>query len=294
MSIYALEAATAFGALDYDAIVDGVPVDANRARTMVRQSNRLIRKRQQLLQLTWPSRLDDGAYRVELVAPIAWEPILAPLSIRKKPGLTVADIYLRVRVPSGRQVRFGFGTRAQPDPSQATILHTGTGAWEYITRELVLDPGASETLLLCARAEGEGALMDTATYGAPNTDTLEDYALTGSSLYSVASPQPTWDEVAIAHAGHYVRMLVRGQPLMSRQILHGNSAVNNDHALHFAESSYVADIVRLAPGMVGLPRVPIYIDAGLDSDPANNTWEIRELAWYALAQVLLVAQERAL
>lgn len=292
MSIYALEVATAFGALDYDAIVDGVPLDANRARTMVRQSNRLIRKRQQLLQLTWPSRLDDGAYRVELVAPIAWEPILAPLTIRKKPGLTVADIYLRVRAPSGRQVRFGFGTRAQPDPAQATILHTGTGAWEYITRELVLDPGASETLLLCARAEGEGALMDTATYGAPNTDTLEDYAVTSSSLYSVDSPQPTWDEAAIAHAGHYVRLLVRGQPLASSRILHGNSAVNNDHALHFSDI-----------GASSTPTVALFgqvlarsdgVEGGFDSDPANNTWEIRELAWYALAQVLLVAQERAL
>lgn len=292
MSIYALEAATAFGALDYDAIVDGVPVDANRARTMVRQSNRLIRKRQQLLQLTWPSRLDDGAYRVELVAPIAWEPILAPLSIRKKPGLTVADIYLRVRAPSGRQVRFGVATRAQPDPAQSTILHTGTGAWEYITREVVLDPGASETLLLCARAEGEGALMDESTYGGPNTDTLEDYAFSGSSLYSVSSPQPTWDEAAIAHAGHYIRLLVRGQPLASSRILHGNSAINNDHALH------CDDI-----GASSIPTVALFgqvlarsdgVDGGFDSDPANNTWEIRELAWYALAQVLLVAQERAL
>lgn len=293
MSIYSLEAATAFGALDYDAIVDGSPIDANRARAMVRQANRLIRKRQQLLQLIWPSRPDDSAYRVELVAPISYDQVLAPLTIRKKPGLTVADIYLRVRAPSGRQVRFAISTRAQPDPQQQTVAHTGTGSWAYITREVVLDPGPSELLTLYVRAEGEGALMDTGTYGGPNSDTLEDYAVTSNSLYSVASPQPTWDERAIAEAGHYVRLLVRSQPLVERRVLHGGSAVNNDHALHFDDIgplSFRAPIVRVA----GVTFAAGGAEGGFDSDPANNSFEIRELAWYSLAQLLVVAQERAL
>lgn len=292
MSIYSLEAATAFGALDYDAIVDGSPVDANRARAMVRQANRLIRKRQQLLQLIWPSRLDDSAYRVELVAPISYEQVLAPLSIRKKPGLTVADIYLRVRAPSGRQVRFAVATRAQPDPQQQTVQHTGTGSWAYITREVALDPGPSELLTLYVRAEGEGALMDTGTYGGPNSDTLEDYAVSSNSLYSVASPQPTWDERAIAEAGHYVRLLVRSQPLVERRILHGNSAINNDHALHFDDIGPLRINVPYMMGSGG--TVLLGAEGGFDSDPANNSFEIRELAWYSLAQLLVVAQERAL
>jgi hypothetical protein len=293
MSIYSLEAATAFGALDYDAMVDGRAVDANVARTMVRQSNRLIRKRQQLLNLVWPMRLDDSQYRVEMVGAIYDEALLAPLTIRKKPGLTVADIYLRVLAPSGRQVRFSFGTRGQPDYTQQSVLHTGTGSWANVTRTLTLDAGPVETLQVYYRAEGEGSLMDTATYGGPATGDLVDYALTETSLYNVDSPQPTWNEAAIARAGHYIRVLVRGQPVASSRILHGNSATNNDHALHYD---------RLATGYERFPVSRIFgllpdqlsINVGLDPDPTQNTWEIRELAWFGLAQVLVVAQERAL
>ena len=296
MSIYSLEAATAYGALDYDAMVDARSLDANVARAMVRQSNRLIRKRHQLLNLVWPSRVDDSQYRVEMVGAMYDEPLLAPLTVRKKPGLTTADVYLRVVVPSGRQVRFSFATRAQPNFVEQSVLHTGTGSWANVTRELTLDPGPLETLQVYYRAEGEGALMDTATYGGPNTDDLEDYALTPTSLYSVDSPQPTWDEAAIARAGHYIRLLVRGTPVASSRILHGNSAVNNDHALHFDPlGEYVSmpvlvgqDPFRQRTGVIQR------LEEGLDPDPTQNTWEIRELAWFGLAQVLLVAQERAL
>lgn len=294
MSIYSLESATVFGALDYDAMVDGRALDANVARTMVRQANRLIRKRHQLLNLVWPMRLDDGEYRVEMVGAMFDDPLIAPLTIRKKPGLTAADVYLRVHAPSGRQVRFSFSTRGQPDYTQQSVVHTGTGSWANVTRTLTLDAGPVETLQVYYRAEGEGSLLDTGTYGGPDTDDLEDYALTETSLYSVASPQPTWDEAAIARAGHYIRVLVRGQPVASSRILHGNSATNNDHALHFDrlatgyERSAVGGIFgRLLPDQLN-------IEVGLDPDPTENVWEIRELAWFGLAQVLVVAQERAL
>lgn len=296
MSIYTLESATSFGGLDYDAMVDGRSLDANVARAMVRQANRLIRKRHQLLNLVWPSRLDDSQYRVEMVGAMYDEALLAPLTIRKKPGLTTADVYLRVVVPSGRQVRFSFATRAQPDYTQQSVLHTGTGSWANVTRELTLDPGPLETLQVYYRAEGEGALMDTATYGGPNTDDLEDYALTETSLYSVDSPQPTWDEAAIARAGHYIRVLVRGTPVARSRILHGNSSVNNDHALHYDALATGFQSVHLAVGLFGFGsrRPLISTDRGLDPDPTQNVWEIRELAWFGLAQLLLVAQERAL
>jgi len=297
MSIYSLEAATAFGALDYDAMVDGRAVDANVARTMVHQANRLIRKRHQLLNLVWPMRLDDSQYRVELVSALYDEALLAPLSIRKKPGLTAADVYLRVIAPSSRQVRFSFATRGQPDYTQQSVLHTGTGSWANVTRTLTLDPGPMETLQVYYRAEGEGSLMDTGTYGGPNTDDLEDYALTETALYSVASPQPTWDEPAIARAGHYIRVLVRGTPVASARILHGNSGVNNDHALHYDALSTGFQSIAMTAGLTGVPGFasrPILLDNGLDPDPTQNTWEIRELAWFGLAQLLVVAQERAL
>ena len=151
-----------------------------------------------------------------------------------------------------------------------------------------------ETLQVYYRAEGEGALMSTATYGGPNTDDLEDYALTETSLYSVDSPRPTWDEAAIARAGHYLRVLVRGQPVASSRILHGNSGVSRDHALHYDRLS--TGFGRSAVGGIFGRLLPdqLAIDVGLDPDPTQNTWEIRELAWFGLAQLLVVAQERAL
>jgi hypothetical protein len=294
MSIYTLESATAFGALDYDAMVDGRALDANVARTMVRQSNRLIRKRHQLLNLVWPMRLDDGEYRVEMVGAMYDEALLAPLTIKKKPGLTAADVYLRVHAPSGRQVRYSFGTRGQPDYTQQSVLHTGTGSWANVTRALTLDAGPVETLQVYYRAEGEGALMNTATYGGPNSDDLEDYALTETCLNSVSAPRPNWNEEAIARAGHYIRVLVRGQPVASSRILHGNSGTNRDHALHYDRLS--TGYGRSAVGGIFGRLLPdqLAIDVGFDPDPAQNVWEIRELAWFGLAHLLVVAQERAL
>jgi hypothetical protein len=92
-------------------------------------------------------------------------------------------------------------------------------------------------------------------------------------------------------------VLVRGTPVASSRILHGNSATNNDHALHYDALSTGFQSVAMTAGLTGVPGFasrPILLDNGLDPDPTQNTWEIRELAWFGLAQLLVVAQERSL
>jgi hypothetical protein len=292
MSIYSLEAATSFGALDYDAMSDGVPLDANRARTMVRQANRLIRKRHQLLNLVWPSRQDDGQYRVEMLGNTDYDMLLAPLSIRKKPGLTKADIYMRVLVPSGRSLDLAFITLGQSNYRQQQVSHAGTGAWANVTRELTLDPGPVEALTILARMEGQGSLMDEGVYVGPNSEDMTDYAVNFDHLSSVNSPQPTWNEIAIAQAGHYIEFKVRNQLLSRRRILGaGNTVAGNNHSLRF--EPFARYLVRDENGY--LNEAPFHaVMHGFDPDPAQNTWEIRVLTWWGLAQVLVVAQERAL
>ena len=293
MSIYTLEAATAFGALDYDAMSDGVSFNANVARTMVRQSNRLIRKRHQLLNMVWPMRVQgDGESSFEMMTATEYELLLAPFSIRKKPGLTKADIYMRVYVPSGRTLDLAFATLGQPNYTQQQVSHPGTSGWANVTRELTLHPGPIESLSIFARMAGQGALMNEATYGGPNSGDLTDYAVTYDHLSNVNSPQPTWDEVLIARDGHYIDFSVRGSLLTSRRILgSGNSVAGNDHSLRF--DAWSRQIQRDEFGRLSIaPFAPVL--HGFDPDPAQNTWEIRVLTWWGLAQVLVVAQERAL
>jgi hypothetical protein len=292
MSIYSLEAATSFGALDYDAMSDGVPLDANRARTMVRQSNRLIRKRHQLLNLVWPSRQDDSQYRVEMLGNTDYEMLLAPLSIRKKPGLTKADIYMRVLVPSGRSLDLAFITLGQSNERQQQVSHAGTGAWANVTRELTLHPGPVEALTILARMEGQGSLMDEGVYGGPNSEDMTDYAVTFDHLSNVNSPQPTWNEIAIAQAGHYIDFKVRNRLLARRRILGaGNTVAGNNHSLRF--EPWARYLVRDEHGRISVAPFDAVLH-GFDPDPSQNTWEIRVLTWWGLAQVLVVAQERAL
>ena len=66
MGIQDIETASAFGALDGDALTDGRALDAHTLRTMALQANRLVSKQQQIACLIWPeaaTSVEGGARR---------------------------------------------------------------------------------------------------------------------------------------------------------------------------------------------------------------------------------------
>lgn len=281
MSIATLEQASAFGALDADAIADGTSYSALVARNMGRQANRLLAKRHTLLSLIWPMTSEEAGdysqYRAEWLASTADELILPPMTIRKKPGIVAADVYLRVYAASGVDVEFRLQTRAQQQRLQQVLTVVGTGAWAWATRELVLDSGELEELHVYARTGNDnGALMDTGTYGSPATGTIDSGDWLTSTSYTHHGSGITWDEQLVS-AGHVFRILDNGLVLGDQAITNVVNLSGN-HTIYFQGLS--VDQWQRISGAAAAGR-------SLD-------YEIRELPWFALAQILVVSKERTL
>lgn len=282
MSIFAIEAAESFGALDWDAMADGVQVDANACRAIGRQANRLLRKRHQILSLVWPittTTIEDFAqYPAEFIATPADGLILPPLAALKKPGLTSGTAYVRWRATSSARLSLRVGTRAVDVSGQQSLDVTGSGAWAWSEIPLTLQDTELEEISLYVRAtRSVGALMDTATFGSPNQDDLDaDYLVTATYLEKVAGSNPSWTDQVARH-GHAIQFL-DGSEVLAVSTIRGVVAHSGNYALHFDP----------------LPsQVSQRILQGRAASGTRIQYEIREIPWIAMAQLLVVTGERS-
>jgi hypothetical protein len=277
----AFQSATSFGALDKAAIADGASLGAMQARTMARQANRLLKKRHQVLNLMWPittTTIDDySQYAAEFIAQVDATIMVPPVPCFKKPGITSGTVYIRSRSPNGVALSLRAGTLAvDHDTVQRTDV-TGTGAWQWVSIPVTLDAGHQERLVIYLRAEGaDGALMDTGTWGSPNTGGIdEDDLLTDIDLEERSSPSTQWDP-ELAGEGHVIVFYARGERVAERKITsitdHSGHQGITFEALTFPEL-YQLQSQKHITGAV--------------------TYEIRAYPWIALAQVLLVTDERS-
>jgi len=283
MSISTIESATAFGVLDADAIADGSSFSALVARSIGRQANRLLKKRHTLLSLVWRTGTetinDVAQYRAEFTLDNQETTILPPMTVRKKPGITKADVYIRALIPNTREVTFRFSTLAQTDPRLQEMTVTGTGAPAWYTREIDLDPGAIEYFHLMARTGADlGALMDTAAYGTPNTDTIAFLDVLTPTEYTRKGGGTGWDHTMVA-AGHSFRIIVANDIVLADQRIFGFSDLGGHHTLFFEAMDAGAYTAALS---------------AKDQDLGLIEFEIRQLPWFALYQVLVVSKERTL
>lgn len=285
MTILLPAAATAFGVLDPDEIVDGRAFNAHDLRVITQQANRLIRKRNQVLNLVWPvnaTTLDDvSQYQMEGIAPgQGWGLFFPPVRAFKKPGLTTADCYLRANIPSGVEIVFRVGSRAVNHPDQNLISAMGTGAFEYYTGQITLHDSDVDQLWLYARGASRGDLIDTGTYGTPDSGALDLTSSTGDRLYDDALEidGAAWatGAVSLAQAGAYIVFYDANS-----RILAETGAISMVHPARVewapALNSAVAEEIR-RQALVG----------------SGVTFEIRYLPTFALAQWLIVAQDREL
>lgn len=280
MTFRVFQVAESFGALDKAGIADGASLGAMQARVMARQANRLLKKRHQILNLMWPTPTttinDLAQYANESVALPQSSMMIAPCLVLKKPGIVGATVYFRVRAGNGMKYALRVGTVAVDRPLAQEVAVTGTGSWQWASVSIALDPGDQERITVYLRADGaSGALMDTGTYGSPNTGTIAiDDILTPSSLEEHAGGV-TWDDQLVID-GHFIRFLQYGQPVADRQI-----TLLRDHGGHH---TLVFDALTRAQ----------YESLTQRGRFAETSYEIREMPWVAMAQVLVVTDERTL
>lgn len=279
MSVYDYQIASTFGVLDGDALGNGRALDAHSARVMARQHNRNLAKRQILYNKQWPQvarTLDDlSMYDAEWLAPLLWEPFLPPITVRKKPGATRADVHLRVRGEAGTRVDFRVATRARDDAGAQMVTASFSGDWEYLEIEVEVAPGDSETLTLLAKSRTEGALLETSTFGGPASGTVTASDIIRERTF--IRPGATWitGPSSLAGAGHYLRYL--------------------DQTRIVAQALIEAVEINFTYGPA-IEHQPIqhYRDVRAIAARGDLDFEIRAGTPFALSQVLVLLQERDL
>ena len=218
MGIQDVETASAFGALDGDALTDGRALDAHTLRAMAMQANRLVSKQQQIACLVWPevaTTVEGVSQQIfEQVATFdAFAPIAPPIMTPKCPGLTTGKVYIRAKIASGAKAVFSAQTTIEGPPDRHTVTATGTGAYaNYTINDVEFQPGPLDTLTISARGDtARGNLANTGTYGTPNSSDAainrtpnrswrRDHMIDFAATWTVGPPN-------LATAGHYIQVL---------------------------------------------------------------------------------------
>jgi len=263
-SIKTPEAASAFGCLDGDALVDGGALDAHALRTIATQANWLIRKPQILLNLVWPT--GDYSYSGDRMSKLASLKIpverhthlLPPLTIAQKPGTRS----ITIAILSSHSLGIDLELRAKTieDPWGVSAVVTGTGAAQKTTLSVATGTREPEVVTVELRAVNDvGGLMDTGTYGNPNTATPNHWG-----VYFIHDTSANWatGPTGVAAAGHYV----------VAKDSNGNAIIVRDIATNDSDN-----IRWLAPAQGEYPI---------------DTYEIRQRPVFNLFQVLILSDER--
>ncbi len=273
MALSALEADSVFGTLDPDAIVDGRALDSLALRTIGRQTNLLLRKQQTILNVVWPitTQTIEGntAYRAEFNATPDNKQVFPTFDLTKMPGPTTAIIYFYARIPTTLTMIF---TVEVINVGIFEVEAEGTGDWELYSGTVSVPPGLALRVRIFHRGLGVGDLLNTGTYGAPDSGT---FASTDSlEITSFTRPGATWT-AGLAPAGHVFNVYnYEGTLVATRRITSSYpTQLFWDDAIDFGL------IQRLSSSLnIGRP----------------GTFDIRALPGYALAQIAIIADERAI
>lgn len=273
MALSTLEADTVFGALDPDAVVDGRALDSLTLRTIGRQTNLLLRKQQIILNCVWPITTQtiegNSTYRAEFNAKPDNEQVWPTFDLPKMPGPSSATIYFYARIPTSLTMIF---TIVVLDAGVFELECAGTGDWELYSRSILIPAGLSMRVRIFHRGVGVGDLLDTGTYGTPDSGTLASTDALDATGF--ARPGATWT-TALAPAGYIFNLYsYEGVLQASRRI-----ASSGAFGLRWNDSIPYSLIATLQSSLnLGRP----------------GTFDIRSLPGYALAQMAIVSDERSL
>jgi len=185
VSILDLEIATQFGALDTDALTDGGALHAHALRQLAMSSHRLAERGGPMVQLMWDSSTDVaesetiGGALLGYAVGQSWIPLyVGPVAYPKKPNARTATAKIMLEYANGSDVFVCVQTSQADLTSDLSALNVikcrGTGSLEtYTLEDIPMGTGSAEPLAFWIRPADAGDLMDTATYGSPNTGTPE-------------------------------------------------------------------------------------------------------------------------
>lgn len=206
------EVATEYGGLDDAAFDDGSPVSAHVLREMARNGNRLTGRGDLLAQ--WNAYAEDGVDGLRSVARMFAAPywqFLLPipiLEVEKRSGVDTVLVRLRVLVEAGFSVLFFVGTSLRPTPANTRsadqVAVAGSASIQNVDITVPVRRSRGELLSVYVRHvvnTTTDTLMDTATYGTPNTGVIPNTSTRGFGHFSY--PGATWTN-AIPSGGHYV------------------------------------------------------------------------------------------
>lgn len=211
MTLFKLpEVASVYGALATTAFTDGSPATAHKLREVVRNGN--LEKGRGGLMARWvadPRTSGERPGAGLAYAPPYWQHAVQALvvPVAKKHDLVMARVRIRAVVTLDARVGWfvGFTPRPTPRTARASLgevgVMTGTGSAQVLELEVPMRAAPGETLSIYLRHmvdPTKDALLDTGTYGSPNTGSVS----TVPTPYSFGASGASWSGVHTG--GHYV------------------------------------------------------------------------------------------
>lgn len=231
MSIKAPEISSAFGTIDDNALADGSPLSSHVVREIGRQGNRL-QARVGDVAFRWLGASDttNAAYGdAKLYVSPTWHHMFpfASIPIRKKAGQTKLRCRIRAGITEGHVVRLYVRTSVTTAPGNqgagSILFMTGAAAGAvtaYTISDIPCGRGPNEVVafyLYRRPAPATDTLMNTATYGTPNTGTCSTNFGRDRQIASTGAA-PTW--TGVHNGGHYVHFKspVSGETVMFSRV----------------------------------------------------------------------------
>jgi hypothetical protein len=285
--------ATAFGAIDADAIVDGRAIDAKTLHAMELQANRLVTQGHQAFNLTWPeytSTIEGVAQHVaEWGGSAGWTLVVPPIPIEKLPGLVTGTVHFRANIPSGSDILFAVETGAETNGRvRRTKRCAGTGALaDYSLTGVNFLPGGEDVVRIYQKSgDVQGSLLVTGTYGTHDEATITSAAdsLTHRSLTDASAAWGT-GTTNLTTGKHTITLITdyggtNERPLFTTDITWNTATSIGWNDLNFTESIDVASFA--------MERIVAQFYANVIA----IHYQIRKVPEFALTQVLGVMDGR--
>lgn len=261
-TIYTPEIASAYGALDSDAAVDGSAATAHLLRAAARSMHRLLAKPEPVLSALYDTRAADSEGRAMSGPALPWWTIVDTYPVNAMRGRSTIDVRITLRVPVSTDLRIQVCTRAQVfvgnPPAGQYKTATATGAWETVEWDgLPIDSSGVDEVTIYVSASAGATLGSTATYGSPNTGTVR--SVSGERM--VPDTTPSW--VTTTRNTWAMRHLL--------VFLSGSALLTTPRLI----TAVYPDSMRFAPAA----------SAGEGALLAGSTYEIRTLPLWRLAAV---------
>jgi hypothetical protein len=275
-SIYTPEIASAFGALDSAAVSDGGALTAHVIRAVSRSVNRLLAKPETVLSAVYPTR--GGT--LEALAPTGrGYPFWARVEswpIYSRSDRRSLDVRLMIQATSGDVLQIQLCTSRSPFVAAPLAgdykTLTATGGYDVVEWDGLATAGGDDELTLYIRGALSSTLGNTATYGSPNTGTVQEVTSNPGGIRT--SALTAWNNTSLLATWAWTHVLV----ILSGSVL-------------LTDPRLIVGVVGNAPeGQLELyPTIPINEADAL----RRTTYEIRTCPLWRIAAIHAITSLRA-